>query len=117
MGQRYLEDVLSEIDYRPPFAKSTKGKSTATQEALRAEYISQGIQTSVIDAIQNIIRSDRIDYQVCYIDISLFLWPSLNMIMNILVDCFSCKPHCRHREHQEWNINIPSWCQRNQTMH
>ncbi|KAF4611691.1 hypothetical protein D9613_004209 [Agrocybe pediades] len=61
---KYLEDILSETDYRPPSAKSIKGKSSAALEAMREEYISQGMQPSIVDAIQNIVKSDRIDYQL-----------------------------------------------------
>jgi len=59
----YLEDILSVVDYRPPVVRS--GKNSAKQQNLREEYQSEGIQTSVAIAIENIIRSDRIDYQVC----------------------------------------------------
>lgn len=59
----YLEDILSVVDYSPPIMRS--GKSSAKQQNLREEYQSEGIQTSVAIAIERIIRSDRIDYQVC----------------------------------------------------
>ena len=57
----YLEDILPVVDYRPPFVRS--GKNSPKQN-LREEYQSEGIETSVAVAIKNIMRSDRIDYQV-----------------------------------------------------
>lgn len=60
----YLEDILSVVDYRPPFVKLVKGKSQNTRGS-KEEYEAEGVSGSVAEAIQNLLRSDRIDYQVC----------------------------------------------------
>jgi HrpA-like RNA helicase len=58
---RYLEDFLPIIDYRPTAIKSPKDENA---EALRKDYLASGIPDGVVDAIQAISRSDRIDYKV-----------------------------------------------------
>lgn len=63
---RYLEDVLSVVSYRPQAPKSYgKLKPGAGKRNIREEYQAEGYTDSIATAIQNIIRSDRIDYQVC----------------------------------------------------
>ncbi|KAF8910089.1 P-loop containing nucleoside triphosphate hydrolase protein [Gymnopilus junonius] len=61
---KYLEDVLSVIDYRPPAVRAVRGKKGMTAQELRQDYESEGIVGSVADAIQNIIRSEKIDYEL-----------------------------------------------------
>ncbi|KAF8971676.1 P-loop containing nucleoside triphosphate hydrolase protein [Flammula alnicola] len=62
---KYLEDIFSVIDYRPPFVKSTgKGKNPAGQLNTRDEYQAEGYSDSIATAIQNITRSERLDYQL-----------------------------------------------------
>ncbi|CAA7264809.1 unnamed protein product [Cyclocybe aegerita] len=58
---KYLEDVLPLINYKPPSARATKGDGETRQ---RQEYESQGLQKEVVDAIQNLIRAGRIDCQL-----------------------------------------------------
>lgn len=52
------------IDYRPPVVRATKSKKGMTAQELRQDYEAEGIVGSVADAIQNIIRSEKIDYDV-----------------------------------------------------
>ncbi|KDQ63105.1 hypothetical protein JAAARDRAFT_119492 [Jaapia argillacea MUCL 33604] len=60
----YLEDVLPLISYRPPSTKSTKKETEAEQQAFREEFKSRGLGDDDIRAIQNIGRSERIDFQL-----------------------------------------------------
>jgi len=96
----YLEDILSIVDYRPPVIRL--GKSSAKQQNLREEYQSEGIQTSVAIAIENIIRSDRIDYQVS-------VFPALPdyLLMLHLVNCCACQLYYQDHRHQRWHTYIP----------
>ncbi|KAJ3514021.1 hypothetical protein NLJ89_g2611 [Agrocybe chaxingu] len=55
------QDVLPLINYKPPSTRATKGDNETRQ---REEYESQGLQKEVVDAIQNLIRAGRIDYQL-----------------------------------------------------
>lgn len=59
---RYLEEVIPKLNYRPsPGSVKPRGKE---DDALLEEYRAQGLEDSHIIAIQNIVRSQRIDYQV-----------------------------------------------------
>ncbi|KIK70609.1 hypothetical protein GYMLUDRAFT_148068 [Collybiopsis luxurians FD-317 M1] len=58
---RYLEDFLPDLDYRPSQKSSKSDKAQKGQEeALR----SQGLDENTVSAIQAITCSDRIDYQL-----------------------------------------------------
>ncbi|RDB29375.1 hypothetical protein Hypma_015909 [Hypsizygus marmoreus] len=59
---KYLEDVVPLIHYRPPIPKTGKRESEESQRAFRDEY--KGLDESSITAIHNITRSDRIDFQL-----------------------------------------------------
>jgi ATP-dependent RNA helicase DHX57 len=61
---RYLEDVIPLIRYRPPLPKANKKESEDAQRAFREEYKAKGLDDSSITAIHSITRSDRIDFQV-----------------------------------------------------
>ncbi|KAF9486472.1 P-loop containing nucleoside triphosphate hydrolase protein [Pholiota conissans] len=62
---KYLEDVLSVINYRPPAPKTYgKPKTAAGKRHIREEYQAEGYADPIANAIQNLIRSDRIDYQL-----------------------------------------------------
>ncbi|PPQ77039.1 hypothetical protein CVT25_014856 [Psilocybe cyanescens] len=63
VDDKYLEDILSLTNYRPPVVRQSKGKLQATR-GLKEEHEAEGISSSVAEAIQNIMRSDRIDYQL-----------------------------------------------------
>ncbi|KAH9486308.1 Putative DEAH-box ATP-dependent helicase [Psilocybe cubensis] len=60
---KYLEDILSETNYRPPVVRQTKEKLQTTRR-LKEEHEAEGISSLVAEGIQNIMRSDRIDYQL-----------------------------------------------------
>jgi ATP-dependent RNA helicase DHX57 len=60
----YLENVVPMIDYRPPTARSTRKESEAQKKASHEAYQALGLSEQSINAIENIIRSDRIDYQL-----------------------------------------------------
>ncbi|KII93616.1 hypothetical protein PLICRDRAFT_131582 [Plicaturopsis crispa FD-325 SS-3] len=60
----YLEDVIPLIKYRPPMTKPGKKESDAEQRAFRDEFKSKGLDDPSVNAIQNISRSDRIDFQL-----------------------------------------------------
>ena len=61
---RYLEDVMPLINYQPPMAKPSKKESEAVRQAFRDELNSQGLDDSNITAIHNVVRADRLDFQV-----------------------------------------------------
>ncbi|TFK41870.1 P-loop containing nucleoside triphosphate hydrolase protein [Crucibulum laeve] len=60
---KYLEDVVPHINYRPPHVRPSK-KVEDAQKTMRDEFKAQGLDDTSIVAIQNIIRSDRLDYQL-----------------------------------------------------
>ncbi|KAF8078990.1 P-loop containing nucleoside triphosphate hydrolase protein [Lyophyllum atratum] len=61
---KYLEDLVPLIKYRPPAPKSDKKQSQDALKAFQDEYRSLGLNDSSITAIHNITRSDRIDFQL-----------------------------------------------------
>ncbi|KAF8167397.1 P-loop containing nucleoside triphosphate hydrolase protein [Crassisporium funariophilum] len=61
---KYLEDIIPIINYRPASVKPTRKENADAQKALRQEYLSSGLDESSVTAIQNITRSERIDYQL-----------------------------------------------------
>ncbi|KIY51989.1 P-loop containing nucleoside triphosphate hydrolase protein [Fistulina hepatica ATCC 64428] len=58
----YLEDVLPRIQYRPPAStyRGVKEASVADREALK----SRGLDDAMIHALQSIVHSGRLDYQL-----------------------------------------------------
>jgi ATP-dependent RNA helicase DHX57 len=60
----YLEDVISQINYVPPFVKGGPRQPEEQQRSFRENYQSQGLDQAAVRAVENITRSDRIDYQV-----------------------------------------------------
>ena len=52
------------IYYKPAAIKLTKGENLEALKDIRNEYLASGIADSVVDAIETINRSDRIDYRV-----------------------------------------------------
>jgi len=61
---RYLEDIMLSISYRPAFAKQGKRQDDSEERAIRESHIAQGLDEQTALAIRNISRSDRVDYQV-----------------------------------------------------
>jgi len=68
-----LEDLIPTIKYRPPFSRSNQKESEEQQRAFREEFKSKGLDDQSVYAIQNISRSDRIDFQVDFYRIILEL--------------------------------------------
>ncbi|KAF9469778.1 P-loop containing nucleoside triphosphate hydrolase protein [Collybia nuda] len=64
VADRYLEDLIPLIHYRPPLPRSNKKQAEDSQRALREELQTKGLDDSSIIAIHNIIHSDRIDFQL-----------------------------------------------------
>ncbi|KAF7981091.1 hypothetical protein HWV62_34789 [Athelia sp. TMB] len=67
---KYLEDVIPLIKYRPSAAR--RGKTTGDSQPNQEEYIAQGLDNQTIQIIQALSKADRIDYQlvaavVCHI--------------------------------------------------
>ena len=61
---RYLEDFINLIDYRPLASKGRKKQDDEDLVADRDEYVSAGLDESAMTAIQAINQADRIDYAV-----------------------------------------------------
>jgi hypothetical protein len=66
-GYRYLEDVIPSIKYQPPSTKSSKKESEEDNRVCREQLEDMGLSDQNIQAIRNISRSGRIDYQVTHI--------------------------------------------------
>jgi len=64
---RYLEDYISSISYKPASAKPKKQESEEEKHAFRDYCSSQGLNEESTSAIQNIVRAERIDYQVIFL--------------------------------------------------
>lgn len=60
----YLEDIIPQIKYRPPAARSTRKESGEVLQAFREEHKEKGLDDATISAIQIISRSERLDFQV-----------------------------------------------------
>ncbi|KAF9074920.1 P-loop containing nucleoside triphosphate hydrolase protein [Rhodocollybia butyracea] len=60
---KYLEDFIQEIDYRPSGGRQVAG-SSKTQKANEDALKLLGLDDRSISAIQSITRSDRVDYQL-----------------------------------------------------
>lgn len=60
---RYLEDYLPSLSYRAPLSKGPRKRDEDEQDA-QAQYISGGLSEQHALAIQSIMRSDRLDYEV-----------------------------------------------------
>ncbi|KAA1467821.1 P-loop containing nucleoside triphosphate hydrolase protein [Dentipellis sp. KUC8613] len=60
---KYLEDILPALDYRPQISRSGKRKDD-DDRADKEQYISQGLDERMALALQAITRSDRLDYQL-----------------------------------------------------
>ncbi|KAJ6504362.1 P-loop containing nucleoside triphosphate hydrolase protein [Mycena vulgaris] len=60
----YLEDIIPQIKYRPPAARSTRKESGDALQAFREEHKSKGLDDATISAIQIISRSERVDFQL-----------------------------------------------------
>ncbi|KAJ7446393.1 P-loop containing nucleoside triphosphate hydrolase protein [Mycena galericulata] len=60
----YLEDIIPQIKYRPPAARSTRKESGDALKAFREEHKEKGLDDAAISAIQIISRSDRLDFQL-----------------------------------------------------
>lgn len=61
--RRYLEDYLPSLSYRAPPSKGPRKRDEDEQDA-QAQYISSGLSEQNTLAIQSIMRSDRLDYEV-----------------------------------------------------
>ncbi|EJT97204.1 P-loop containing nucleoside triphosphate hydrolase protein [Dacryopinax primogenitus] len=61
---RYLEDIIPHITYRPPFAKPKTKQSDEQLKAYRMPYVEMGLDEDQIRALESISRTDRIDYQL-----------------------------------------------------
>lgn len=61
----YLEDAISHINYHPPTVRGGSKQKEEQQLSFRETYQSKGLNQTGIRAIENLTRSDRIDYQVC----------------------------------------------------
>ncbi|KAI0076064.1 P-loop containing nucleoside triphosphate hydrolase protein [Panus rudis PR-1116 ss-1] len=59
----YVEDVLPLLPYRPASGRGSKRLSDAQNQELD-EYKTRGLDEDVINAIHNITKSDRIDYEL-----------------------------------------------------
>ncbi|KAH9948231.1 P-loop containing nucleoside triphosphate hydrolase protein [Amylocystis lapponica] len=60
---KYLEDFIPLINYRPPLLKGSK-RTAENEQTLRDDLRGQGIDDECADIIQSIGRSDRIDYEL-----------------------------------------------------
>ncbi|KZT55357.1 P-loop containing nucleoside triphosphate hydrolase protein [Calocera cornea HHB12733] len=64
VADHYLEDIIPNISYRPPFVKPRGKQSDEQTLAYRKPYAEMGLDEDQIRAIESISRSDRIDYQL-----------------------------------------------------
>ncbi|KZP25382.1 P-loop containing nucleoside triphosphate hydrolase protein [Athelia psychrophila] len=62
VADKYLEDVIPLIKYRPSAAR--RGRNTGDSQPNQEEYAAQGLDNQTIQAIQAISKADRIDYQL-----------------------------------------------------
>ncbi|KAF9531893.1 P-loop containing nucleoside triphosphate hydrolase protein [Crepidotus variabilis] len=61
---KYLEDVLSSIEYRPQSTRLKKGEDPLKLKEMRDNYRADGLAADVVEAIQTLTRDDKIDYQL-----------------------------------------------------
>lgn len=61
---RYLEEIIPQIKYQAPSSRSQKNDSQEQKLAQRDQLAAQGLDATSIALIQNITRSNQIDYQV-----------------------------------------------------
>lgn len=61
---RFLEDFVNLVDYRPLASKGGKKQDDEDLVADREEYVSAGLDERAMTAVRAISRSDRIDYAV-----------------------------------------------------
>ena len=61
---RFLEDFINVIGYRPSANRSGKKQDDEGLQADREEYLSAGLDERGATAVQAISRSDRVDYTV-----------------------------------------------------
>jgi hypothetical protein len=65
-SNRYLEDYIASISYKPASTKPNRQESEEEKYAFRDYFSSQGLGEEAISAIHNITRAERIDYQVIF---------------------------------------------------
>ncbi|TFY64181.1 hypothetical protein EVJ58_g2777 [Rhodofomes roseus] len=65
---RYLEDFMSHVNYRPSSSARTRKGKEAEEEGkkLHDDLAAKGLDDETVKAIQAISRSDRIDYDLVY---------------------------------------------------
>lgn len=61
---RYLEDFLPLINYKPPISRGGRKVNEKDQNAFRKRYTDMGLDNDVVQALENVIHSDRVDYKV-----------------------------------------------------
>lgn len=61
---KYLEDIMPVIGYQPRRAKPSKKEDEVGQQAFRDDLKAQGLDDPSITAIHNVVRADRVDFQL-----------------------------------------------------
>ncbi|KAF7337468.1 p-loop containing nucleoside triphosphate hydrolase protein [Mycena sanguinolenta] len=60
----YLEDLIPQIKYRPSASRYSRKESAEVLQAFRDEHKAKGLDDASISAIQTVMRSDRLDFQL-----------------------------------------------------
>ena len=93
------------MNYRPsPGSVKSRGKE---DDVLVEEYRAQGLQDSHIISIQNVVRSQQIDYQVQQ-SLQLHL---IAFLLHLLVNYGSHRPHHLLRDHAWRDSHFSPWGQ------